>query len=360
MSISDYLDKISRNSGQAPRDVSVKNSFSNLSILGKNAPIHLNTENNGYTFFTRPCMNLAYDNVMADRRLSQLLVENPDSIERAIRSYLDPIAQRAGLQSSIVDPLNPFIPLLSNNLISISGFPDMTTNVATTTPGIYRDVHIYIDDVPYQYEAYDIQASFRNIAGDPITYLSYMWQTYGKAVREGICMPYPDMIFLNEMDYFTRIYRLVMDSTRTYVYRIMACGAAVPTAASVGVNASYSGDGSETPFATAAEQITIPFRAVGFTVYDHILIYEFNTLVEMFNSNMTDEQRLSGSVMHKLNPWEKEYFNSVNKYPYINPITMELEWWIPIAAYNAEAADNPRKAPTPNTAPSNTNTTGAQ
>lgn len=345
MALSDYLDQISRNSGQAPRDVTVKNSFANLSILGKNAPINLNTENNGYTFFTRPCMNLAYDNVMVDRRLSQLLVENVDSIERAIRSYLDPWGQWNGLKSSIVDPLNPFIPLLSNNLISISGFPDMTTNVATTTPGIYRDVSIYIDDVPYQYEAYDIQASFRNIAGDPITYLSYMWQTYGKAVREGICMPYPEMIFLNEADYNTRIYRLVMDSTRTYVYRIMACGAAIPTAAAVGVNASFSGDGPESPFTTANEQITIPFRAVGFTVYDHILIYEFNTLVEMFNPWMRDENRNNGRLMHKLNPWEKEYFNAVNKYPWINPITMELEWWIKIEQYNQEVNGNINQGP---------------
>jgi hypothetical protein len=335
MALEDYLNQISQNMGQAPRDRRISESFYGLNIVGRNAPIALNTENHGYTFFTRPCMNLSYDNLAVDRLMSNLLMENPDSMQRMIRAYLDPMAHRNDLKCPGVDPLNPFIPLLSNNLISLTGWEDFTLGTFTSTPGVYREAYSYVDDIPYSYGTYDLTGTFRNLTGDPITFMMLVWGWYQGLVYEGRLMPYPELVMLNEIDYNTRIYRLVMDSTRTYVTRIAATGASFPMTAPIGNAFNFTGDGSESPFQTANDQVSISFRCMGFTYYDHILIYEFNDLVEDFNPLMRADNR--DRAMQELKPWEKEYFN-YRSYPRINPLNMKLEWWTSKADYEQAKA----------------------
>lgn len=333
MALEDYLTQITRNIGQVPRDDAIAESFYGLNIVGRNAPIPLNTENHGFTFFTRPNLNLSYDNLVVDRVLSGLLLDSPYSIQRMVRCYLDPKLQtEENLLCPGVDPLNPFIPLLSNNLITLSGWEDFVLNTHTSTPGLYREEYSYVDDVPYNYRVVDLQASFRNIVGDPISYMLLMWGWYMGLVYEGRIMPYPENILYNRCDYNTRIYRLIMDPTRTYVTRIGANGASFPLTAPIGNIFNFSGDGSETPFPTANDQITVSFRSMGFTYYDHMLIYEFNRLGELWNSAMKPSQRSERMV--KLQSHEKDYFN-YRAYPRINEETLELEWWVMKDYYQA-------------------------
>lgn len=334
MAFENFIQNIARNVGRTVRDEAVLNSFYGLNIPGRNAEIPINTENHGYTFFTRPTMNMTYDNLIVDRVLSNLLIEAPTSIQRMVRTYLDPnVLHEESLQCPWVDNHNPFIPLLSNNLISISGWPDFTLNTSTSQPGLYREEYSYVDDVPYNYETYDLQASFRNLQGDPISFMLLMWGWYQGLVYEGRIMPYPSMVMSNTIDYNTRIYRLIMDQTRTYVTRIGATGAAFPVAAPIGNIFNFEGDGAETPFTTANDQITVNFRCMGFTFYDYILIYEFNWLMNIFNPAMrgTDEDRGNNGML-KLLPREREYFN-YRAYPRINEDSLELEWWVPESVY---------------------------
>lgn len=335
MAHEDYISQISKNAGQAPANRAMAESFYGINITGRGAPITLNTENQGYTFFTRPDLNLSYDNLQVDRVISGLLLNNPNSMQRMIRAYLDPQAHRGDndgnkLECPGIDPLNPFISLLSNNLVSLTGWPDFTLGTYTSNPGLYKEVYSYVDDVPYIYSEYDLTATFRNLTGDPITWMMLMWGYYQGLVREGRIMPYPFNILHRCIDYNTRIYRLVMDVSRTYVTRLFACGASFPISAPLGRHADYTADGSESPFQTVNEQVTFTFRTSGFTFYDHILVYEFNQTVEDANPSMRDSNRDQGgenSVMVKLAPYERNYFSS-RAYPRINPATMELEWWV--------------------------------
>jgi hypothetical protein len=336
MALDDYLNQIARNTGQAPRDRTISDAFYGLNIIGRNAPIVLNTENHGFTFFTRPCMNMSYDNLQVDRMLSLLLNPNPASMERMLRCYMDPWSQTQGQGQALltcpgVDYLSPFIPLLSNNLISLTGFDDFTIGTHSSEPGLYRESYSYVDDVPYQYGTYDLTATFRNISGDPISLMMRLWGQYMGLVYEGRLMPYPELVLMNELDYNTRIWRLMMDASRTYVTSLGAANACFPMTAPIGQKFNFTGDGSETPFQQVQENISISFRCHGFTYYDHILVYEFNTLQEEFNPNMRADRR--DSAMQKLRPWEREYFN-YQSYPRINPLDMELEWYVPMAVYN--------------------------
>lgn len=337
MAIGDYIDQIVRNIGQSPRDSTISNTFYGLNVTGRNAAIPVNTENHGYTFFTRPLMNMSYNNLAIDRVLSNLLTEEPQSIQRMVRAYLDPRhikLDRGNFDAPGIDPKNPFIPLLSNNLISMSGWPDFTINTHTSQPGLYREEYSYVDDVPYEYRTFDLQTSFRNLAGDPISFMLLMWGWYMGLVYEGRIMPYPDLVMKNEIDYNTRIYRLVMDPSKTFITRIGATGASFPMTAPIGTIFNHEGDGAETPFETATNQITCSWRCMGFTYYDTILIYEFNALTEMFNIDMEEGRRERAMV--KLQPQEKYFFN-YSAYPRINEFTMELEWWVYKDLYQREA-----------------------
>lgn len=340
MAYEDFIQTIARNIGQTPRDQAIADSFYGLNIIGRNAPIPVNTENHGFTFFTRPTMNMSYDNLIVDRIMTNLLLESPNSIQRMIRTYLDPsLLASENLECPGVDQYNPFIPLLSNNLISLSGWPDFTLNTHTSQPGLYREEYSYVDDIPYNYGAYDLQATFRNLQGDPISFMLLLWGWYEGLVYEGRIWPYPEYILRNTIDYQTRIWRLITDPTRTYITRIGASGASFPLTAPIGNIFNFEGDGAETPFTSANDQISVNFRCMGFTYYDPILIYEFNWLVETFLPYMKGTDANRSKYMVKLKPQEREYFNR-RAYPRINELTMELEWWVYKPYYESQDPNN--------------------
>lgn len=340
MALNDFINQIVKNTGLSPRDQAISDTFRGLNITGRNNAVPLNTENHGYTFFTRPYLNLSESNCMVDRRLQMLLNPNPQSIERRVRAYLDPEQHKNKGYDWCpgVDPLNPFIPLLSNNLISLTGWEDFTLNLSTTTPGVYRDAMSYVDDVPYQFGTYDLQMTTRNIDGDPITWMMAMMQIYMGLNREGRILPYPELLLLNEYDANVRVYRLVMDSTKTFVQRIAAPGACLFMNAPTGQGLNFTGDGSETPYQTVSDQLNFSIRCMGLTIYDYILIYEFNELVQEFNPAMRDDQRGNATVKLKQN--ELNWFN-FEAYPYINVERHnELEWHVLRSQYEAKFQGN--------------------
>jgi hypothetical protein len=295
------------------------------------APVPINKDLYGLTFFTRPQLNLTTPNLRNVRLMVPLLSGDTKSYQRAIRSLLDPrlVAGYAEgnstlprLTSELIDNEQAFIPILTNNLLSISGWPDITLPTFTTPSGVYKEEHSIVDGLAVNYTSYDITATFRNSRGDPITSLFYYWSHYASNVFEGNLLPYPDFLIRNEIDYNTRIYRLVLDSTKRFVQRIAACGAAFPIAVPVGGIFDYS---SEKPYNDVNAQIAIPFKCNGAIYNDDILIWSFNKTVEAFNPSMRTGSRESSMIVIP-----QDYLNLFNNrgYPYINTETYELQWWI--------------------------------
>lgn len=300
--------------------------------------VPINKDSYGLTFFTRPQLNLQSDNVRNFRLFYSLLTENDKSVQRFVRCVLDPrlSGNRAqtgeSLSSPFVDDFNPFIPVLTNNLNSISGWPDVVSNTFTSKSGIYREEFSMVDDTVKNFSAFDISATFRNTRGDPIIYLFYIWVWYQSLVFEGLLVPYPDFIVENEIDYNTRIYRLVLDSEKRYVKKIAACGASFPISIPMGEFFDYS---NEKPFNDQTKDFTIRFRCMGAIYQDDILVKEFNETVAIFNTFMQDNQRERYLV--KVHPSLLSYFNH-RGYPRINPSNYELEWWIPSGLWNARTS----------------------
>ena len=303
--------------------------------------VPINKDSYGLTFFVRPQLNLQSDNVRNFRLFYSLLTSNDKSVQRFARCMLDPRLSRGYpgsdnssqvLDSPFVDTLNPFISVLTNNLNSISGWPDVVSNAFTSKAGIYREEYSMVDDIVKNFSAFDISATFRNTRGDPIIFLFYIWMWYQSLVFEGLLVPYPDFIVENEIDYNTRIYRLVLDAEKRYVKKIAACGAAFPISIPMGEFFDFS---NEKPFNDQTKDFTIRFRCMGAIYQDDILIKEFNDTVTIFNVYMLDEYREKYLV--KVHPSLLTYFNH-RGYPRINPSNYELEWWIPGELWNARTA----------------------
>lgn len=337
------IGKISKQSGFGNLFTATQNAFYGINHGGVGIPVPANSDHFGLTFFTRPRLNLSYHNVLGDRRLHPLLNEDPYSFSKAIRCYLDPESNRTKpfgvaepqITSPLVDQDSAFIGILSNTLLSLSGWPDVVADTYTSNEGREREQFSFIDGPSRDYTVFSLTANFRNIAGDPITLLFQTWLVYATQVYAGILNPWPDSVLKNEIDYQTSIWRLVLDPSKKTVRKIGRTPVAFPISTPLGSAFNFN---SERPVSEENEAISVQFQCAGAEYNDPILIYEFNSLVQMFNPlmNPSDPNDLNsppvGVVQGKY-----AYIDTVSKtlignkgYPRINSKTMELEWYAPI------------------------------
>lgn len=290
-----------------------------------------NKDTYGLTFFTRPQLNMQPDNIRNVRIMSALMTNNNLSIQNFVKCTLDPRLihgyefqeiKAPVIKCPMVDNENAFIPILTNNLNTISGWPDVVAPTFTSKPGLYNEAFSMVDGITRNYETYDVDASFRNTKGDPILYMFYIWLHYSSFVFEGKLVPYLDMITENEIDYNTRIYRLVLDKYKDKVTKIAATGAAFPISIPTG---SFFDFNNEKPYNDQNKDITIRFRCMGVDYQDDILVQEFNDTVAIFNPTMSDGDR--EKYMYQVEKSLLTLFNN-RGYPRIDPQTMELQWWI--------------------------------
>lgn len=324
------IDLISRELGWGGRSTVVGENIYGINHRSTGNMVPNNLDGHGLTFFTRPCMNLSYDNIAANRVLTTLGVDAPLSYQRAIRCYLDPWGyyRTPSVGTPLVDPKQAFMPLLTNNLISINGWPDLSSETYTSNPDKMNGSFSFVDSVVKINGTYDLTANFKNIQGDPITLLFTSWLHYMSEVYIGNMFPYPNFVLENRIDYQTRIYRVILDPSKRFVQKIGATGASFPTSSPLGAAFNYSAD---QVMQQDNDQLSIRFRCMGAIYLDPILIDEFNATVCLFNEGMTDSKR--ELLYRKLTV---DQLNSGNYlgYPRIAPQTYELEWWIPLTTYS--------------------------
>lgn len=343
----------------------IANNLYGINFRQTPAAVPRNKDQYGFTFFTRPQLNLSTLNLSNYRGFYSLLTQNKMSYQRYVRAMLDPrlgatgrLDNSPGIISPFVDRSNAFIPILTNNIVSLSGWPDLNAPIYTSPTGLYGEEYSMVDGVTNHLEAYDLDVTFRNTRGNPLIYKFYIWIKYETLVFEGILNPYLDMITENEIDYNTRIYRLVMDTQKRYVTQIACTGASFPLNVPTGNLFDYNTD---TPYNTKNGEINIRFRCMGFLAFEDIIKMYFNQTVAIFNSDMRRllrhdmESRASSpgvlredpSVVYSIPgsgyvkiPYMLSTIAdtagletgalSINykAIPYINLYTNELEWWV--------------------------------
>lgn len=313
-------------------DKAATNAFFGLNCVNVGVPVKPNSDHYGVTLFVRPRLNLSYDNISGVRNMTSMLTDNQYTLPRVVRALLDPVSNKGlpinsqltvqKLSTPIVDEKNAFIPILSNLLTGISGWPDSVMDTHTSPTGLANETWSMIDSLPMDYSTYDLTATFRNVSGDPISFLMHIWTQYAARVCEGSMMPWPDSIIENEMDYNTRIYRLVLDPTRRYVQKIAACGYAFPYVNPTAAAFNYD---IQSPIAQDIAELSVPFKCNGAIYNDPILILEFNETVCDFNIDMKDSIRQDAMVKV---PREILHLFNNRCYPRIETDgSMELTWW---------------------------------
>lgn len=311
----------------------ITNSYYGINYMQTPLPVPMNKDHYGYVFFTRPQLNLQTPNLEKDPRFSDYLSTVPTSVFRAIRCYLDPrlqwmgseidkAGQPMGLECPLVDAQNPFICLLTNHAVSVSGFQDVITPKYVSAEGQYRETHVMVDGSTHVWGNNTISATFRNSRYNPIIRLLDIWVNYPALVFEGIMVPYADYILAGMMDYFTRIYRFTLDPSKRYVTGSACTGASFPSNIPKGQQYDYNVD---KPYNDATNQVSVQFESVGNFYDDPRTIDDFNTLVGAFNPSMKGTHRYSR--MEQIPVHLGAVFNC-RAYPYIDPDTKEMQWYV--------------------------------
>lgn len=317
--------------------------FRGLNALGGIPALPHNTDDQGLVFLTKPALNLSYQNVIGIRKMVYLTDYNAYSMGNVIRCMLNPpffdphdsdnTDLSNNTRSAIIDDKCAFLPI-SNLLLSMSAPPDIVADTYTSNEGYAKEQVSWIDGKPFINNVYDLSLTFANMEGDPLTTIFTTWVEYAQFICEGRMIPYPAFIIANEIDYQTRIWRLVLDRSKTFVQDIYACGAAFPTTSPIGGKFGFTRDQHINP---EANQLQINFRCIGAMYNDPILITEFNNTVVTFNADMADNVRSANMTqikgVDKLTGFSLKNLFNFRMYPYIAS-NMELQWYASNTDYN--------------------------
>ena len=277
-----------------PLDKAISNSLYGFKHFGTKPILESNTDNQGFTFFTRPQLNLSTINIRNIRSFYSLLDKKRLSANRFVRVTLDPrlpyklyirgkedfLYGDEIIDTPLVDKYNAFIPILSNTLKNISGWPDMVVPTFTSGAGIRKEQISMIDGSYEILDSFDLSATFKNFQNEPLTLLFNTWVKYASLCFEGMMYPYIDTILENEFDYNTRIYRFVMDKSGTIIKKWSATGASFPYTFPSGKFYDFADD---KPYSSQTGEININFKCMGAIYNEDILLKEFNQTSAIFN-----------------------------------------------------------------------------
>jgi hypothetical protein len=371
ISVEDFLNISNMALGLGPMGSATYNMLHGLNVQKGMPAITHNTDNQGYVFMTKPGLNLTYDNVMNVTDLSYLADCRENSMGNAIRCMLSPnlfgqaeiknlyapivngppgtspgSISKVLSRSNLIDDKCAFLPI-TNFLERMSAFPDKVMDVYNSAEGKYGEQITMMDGCTEFNGVFDLTAEFDNMDGDFITASIGTWLDYGFNILKGTLAPFPVFLLNNEMDYCSRIYRLVMDRNRKYVQNIYATGYCFPTTNPDGAKSAYD---RNSVFNDENNKVSINFHCVGAEKNRPILMFEFNKTVELFNPDMKvlsaaeannpNTPMTTTLNMTKVNqnlvniPFDMKNIFNYNLYPHINTNTYELEWWCYTYYYN--------------------------
>lgn len=344
-SFSPGLDIINREAGFGGFSTGMFTLFNGHTKQAGLPPFPVNTDDQGYIFFTRPELNLTYDNIINIRHMLPMTDRDPNSMNNAIRCMLmhpkidlEPNRSR----SKVFDDRQAFMTVLSNTCTQFSGWSDMSIDSYVSDEG-YKKSQISMADGPIDIlNTSDLTATFHNPEGNPVldTFLYWLHWISLVSTNEQVA-PFLDNLINNRLDYQSRVFRFTMDRSRTYIKKFASC-IVYPTAVPIGSVFNLTDEARHTQ---EQNLITVPFRVSGGIEYnDPIILSEFNKVVYETNPEMADDDQLDPATglptddarlatMVKLDSNEIQLYGD-KAYPRIGD-NMELEWWVTKDIYKA-------------------------
>lgn len=272
-------------SGWGEQNYQITNNFAKLNRFGTRFVMD-NYLRTGYTFITRPELNLTDYNLKQDRIMNLLNTMDPSTIKFAIRAYLDTRFMRKHINAVVhcpyIDYRNPFFTILTNNLVSFSGGPQYTLETATEEPGYFGESQSVVIGSDSYYKPFDLNLEFVDPIGGPIDAIIKFWTRYCELVtQKGVMIMYPDQIGERVLNYTVSIYRFIMDPSFRYIKKWAKYTGCVPVSRP---GASVFDYGPGDVYVDSLRKFNIGFRCLSGVVDedDPIVIEEFNMLVERY------------------------------------------------------------------------------
>lgn len=294
-------------------------------INHRNAGYIVNTISQGdkLIFFTRPHFNMQKGNLRNDRTMTNLITDNPNSVQSFIRQTLDPSLQDIEKNAcKLLDNNCAFIPVLTNTLKSISGWPDRILPTFASKPGARGEQHSIPDGITEINGKTDLTLTFEKMDGDINERLLEVWMEMMSLQVDGMVVPYSVFEVLTEMNFNTRIYVLDMDVTKRIVMGIGVANACFPVNDNIGRKFDYNKNQNNKDM-----EFSIRFEANTIIYNDPITLLEFNKVGGMFNLEVYNHVENGFSGLSKISQ-EDLYKYNYRGYPLINMETMELEWYV--------------------------------
>jgi hypothetical protein len=255
-------------------------------------PMPPNHEVVGYTFITRPKLNLSTTSLRQDRILSMLDTPDNGSLQFAMRCYLDTyFAGRSDIVALAKDcPFfnaeSPFIVPLSNNLVSQSGWPDPVLDIETSDGGFFSEDFTMVKGSDRLNRTYDITLTFRDIQGGFILSMLWMWIHYIELAVRGDTTAYPEDIAARRINYTCSIYRFVLDPSRRYITKWAKATGCFPKSIPLGNTFNH---GEKESFIQSSAQYSVPFTVNKVELMDPIIFRDFNTIMARYSPTIRGE-----------------------------------------------------------------------
>ena len=237
----------------------------------------------GYTFFTRPRLNLSDVNLAGDRVFAPMLTTRVTDAAYAIRCLLDTQFCDDHLEQASSCPLfnvrNPFNTLWCNACRGISGFNDPTVSVETSNPGYFGEEQTVAVGGDENNKSIDITCNFRDTVGTPVA-MSFEWyRRYLTNLGLGNFVQYAKDIDANRLGYTISIYRFLVDRSWKTITKCAKLTGCFPVHSPIGV--PFNKNSGERRV-TALDEFSITFKCNHVDLVDNIVFHEFNMLVRKF------------------------------------------------------------------------------
>lgn len=326
--LAQITDRVSLAAGRGRASQSYFDQLSGVNLLSTPPTSEMTKEKSGFTFWTRPKLNLSDANLRAWPQFYDIIADQEQmSLLSVARSLLDPVGcwnpDINGVKkvSPLIDNFSPFIPWLSNSLISMSGWSETLAGTFTSTEGNHHEAYTMIDDTIKNYRVWSANSSHRNMPGNFIGMLLYIWVATACLQYEGDMVPYPDSIRARRRNYLSRIYRFSTDDRMRYVEEWWST-IVYPYMAPTAVNANFSVDN---PFNIENQQVSVGWQCSGLETYDPRILVDFNRISIYFNPYLHPAVR--DKYMVKVDEADWPRFN-YKCYLLINVDTKEIERYV--------------------------------